>query len=255
VLRETILAAAVAGLVAALIFTVLQSVWVTPLILKGETYEEAAEHSDHHHDEAAAEHRHDEGAWQPEDGLQRTLFTFAANLLMGVGYAFVLVALYLLWREPRTRWAGRYTGWPATWCSLRHPLWVFLQSCGTAAAELGLRQQWWAMTAVATAAGLMLFVSQSRWWLRLLAVAIVIAPHLVAAPHPALESSLAPEDLQTRFRWATILCNALFWLSLGVVSRCHVPEMGDRPAAACRLIRRDTPGSPRSGLRDPAPGR
>jgi len=111
------------------------------------------------------------------------------------------------------------------------------------------------MTAVATRAGLMLFVSQSRWWLRLLAVAIVIAPHLVAAPHPALESSLAPEDLQTRFRWATILCNALFLAVPRCGLRCHVPEMGDRPPQPAGLIRRDTPGSPRSGLRDPAPGR
>ena len=48
-IRETVLAAVVAGLIAALVFTVVQSVWVTPLILQGEAYEDAAEAASHSH--------------------------------------------------------------------------------------------------------------------------------------------------------------------------------------------------------------
>lgn len=219
--RETVLAAVVAGLVAALVFTLVQSVWVTPLILQGETYEDAAEVlPDHHEAEGrGAEHHHDADEWKPQDGWQRTLFTFAANLLMGVGYSFVLVALYLLWREPRNALGGALYGLAGFVVFFAAPgLGMPPDLPGTAAAELTSRQQWWAMTAVATAAGLILFCSQTRWWMRVLALIIIVAPHLVPAPHPAVESSLAPAELQSRFRLATTVCNAVFWLTLGLAS-------------------------------------
>jgi cobalt transporter subunit CbtA len=221
VVRETVLAAIVAGLIAALVFTVVQSVWVTPLILQGETYEDAAEAAPTHHEaeSSGAEHHHDEDAWKPQDGWQRTLFTFGANLLMGVGYSFVLVAVYLLWREPRSTLAGALYGLAGFLVFFAAPgLGLPPELPGTAAAELTSRQQWWAMTAVATAAGLFLFCSQPRWWMRVLALGIIVAPHLIPAPHPAVESSLAPAELQSRFRLATTVCNALFWLSLGMAS-------------------------------------
>jgi cobalt transporter subunit CbtA len=224
VVRETLLAAIVAGLVAALVFTAVQSVWVTPLILQGEVYEDAAEaapHSHEHegHEEAAGGHHHDENEWKPEEGWQRTLFTFGANLLMGVGYAFVLVALYLLWREPRNILTGALYGVAGFLVFFGAPaLGLPPELPGTAAAELSIRQEWWAMTAVATAVGLFLVFSQSRWSLRILGIAIVIAPHFVPAPQPAVEASLAPAELQSQFRVATTLCNAVFWLALGVAS-------------------------------------
>ena len=236
-IRETALAAIVAGLIAALVFTVIQSVWVTPLILQGEVYEDAAEaapHSHgghivaadadgHHHDEAheAAEgdHHHDENEWKPEDGWQRTLFTFGANLLMGVGYALVLVALYLLWREPRYILDGALYGVAGFMVFFAAPaLGLPPELPGTAAAELSVRQEWWAMTAAATAVGLFLMFSQRGWWMRILGFMIIVAPHFIAAPQPAVESSLAPAELQSQFRAATTVANAAFWLTLGVAS-------------------------------------
>lgn len=218
--RETLLAAIVAGLVAALVFTVVQSVWVTPLILQGEVYEDAAEAAPHsHEEEAAGGHHHDENEWKPEDGWQRTLFTFGANLLMGVGYGFVLVALYLLWREPRNILTSALYGVAGFLVFFGAPaLGLPPELPGTAAAELSIRQEWWAMTAVATAVGLFLVFSHSRWSMRILGIAIVVAPHFVPAPHPVVESSLAPAELQSQFRVATTVCNAVFWLALGVAS-------------------------------------
>ena len=236
-IRETVLAAVVAGLIAALVFTVVQSVWVTPLILQGEVYEDAAEAAPHthgghivaaeadghHHDEdheaAASGHHHDENEWKPEDGWQRTLFTFGANLLMGVGYAFVLVALYLLWRQPQNFVGGALYGVAGFLVFFAAPaLGLPPELPGTAAAELSVRQEWWAMTAAATAIGLFLVFSQKNWGMRILGIVIVIAPHFVPAPQPTVESSLAPAELQSQFRVATTVANAAFWLALGVAS-------------------------------------
>jgi cobalt transporter subunit CbtA len=219
--RETILASVVAGIVAALVFALAQSIWLTPLILQGETYEDAAEAIAPQHEHAAASggHHHDPEGWKPQNGWQRTLFTLAADVLMGVGYSFVLIALYLLWREPRDTLQGAVYG-------VAGYLTVFVapgmglppELPGTAAAELASRQQWWAMVAVATAAGLMLLFSKRGWWLRVLGLAVIAAPHLIAAPQPAVEHSLAPPDLQSQFRMASAACNAVFWVSLGLAS-------------------------------------
>ena len=68
------------------------------------------------------------------------------------------------------------------------------------------------------AIGLFLVFSQNNWGMRILGIAIVIAPHFVPAPQPAVESSLAPAELQSQFRVATTIANAAFWLALGVAS-------------------------------------
>ena len=64
-----------AGLIAALVLTLLQSLWVTPLILQAETYESAEpapveQAHDHQHGGAAVAHvhEHSDEAWAPEDG-------------------------------------------------------------------------------------------------------------------------------------------------------------------------------------------
>lgn len=226
--RETLLAAIVAGLIAALVFTVVQSVWITPLILQSEVYEDAAEAASHaqerhdvvsHDDGRELAHHHDENAWKPADGWQRTLSTLGANLLMGVGYSLVLVALYLLWREPRNFLGGAVYGVAGFLVFFAAPgLGLPPELPGTAAAELGVRQEWWAMTAAATAIGLFLLFSPHQWWVRVLGIAVVIAPHFVPAPQPGVESSLAPAALQSQFRVATTVANAVFWLALGIAS-------------------------------------
>jgi cobalt transporter subunit CbtA len=220
VIRETLLASLIAGIVAALAFALVQSVWLTPLILKGETYEDAAEVVAAHHEAAAdGEHHHDPDAWKPEDGWHRTLFTIAADVLMGVGYSLVLTALYLLWREPKGPLHGVAFGVAGFAVFFVAPgLGLPPELPGTAAADLFTRQQWWGMVALATAAGLILFFSQSKWWMRLLAVAIIVAPHFIPAPQPVVEASLAPPDLQSQFRLATTVCNGVFWVCLGLAS-------------------------------------
>lgn len=226
--RETVLAAALAGIAASLLLTLLQVIWVTPLIVTGETYEARAEVVEYSHEPPlAAEHHHDENTWKPENGLERSLFTVAANALLGIGYAFVLIAVYLFWRAPKSAASGALFGLAGFVVFFVAPaLGLPPELPGTAAAELSVRQEWWAMTVLATGVGFFLFISQSRWWLRILAIAMMIAPHLVPAPQPAVEGSLVPPELQSHFRIATTGCNAAFWVVLGILTTLSFRKFG-----------------------------
>jgi len=231
-LRPVLIAAAAGALLAALVLTMVQSLWITPLILRAETYEDsAATHGDavaHSHDAADAAaadghshqhvdgHHHDHSEWKPENGWQRTLFTLAANIALGFGYALILAGLCWLWRAPDGVWQGLLVGACGFLVFFVAPgLGLPPELPGTAAAELGARQHWWLATVGASAVGGALLVLQRRWWARALGLALLLAPHLVGAPQPDVEASLAPATLQTQFRIATTVANALFWLLLG----------------------------------------
>ncbi|HSB95304.1 MAG TPA: CbtA family protein [Spongiibacteraceae bacterium] len=267
--REILISAGVAGLLAALILTLLQAVLITPLILQAEVYEDApatahetvaqeavvqeagvqeagmqeaatesTEHAHQHTDghthqhvesthasaiavtaESQHEHHHDADEWKPQDGLQRTLFTLASNIVMAFGYALLLTGVYIAWRRPSGAMQGLLFGLAGFTVFFAAPaLGLLPELPGTAAAELATRQQWWVSTAIATAVGLALLFMQKNIVLRIIGLLVLVAPHIVGAPHPAVESSLAPTELQNHFRLATTLVNAVFWLLLGVIS-------------------------------------
>jgi cobalt transporter subunit CbtA len=90
------------GLLAALLLTLLQSFWVSPLILQAETFEKAEPVTVHEHAEGAmAGHTHDAEAWEPEDGWQRVVSTTGGNLVVAVGFALMLAGLYTLRSRPK----------------------------------------------------------------------------------------------------------------------------------------------------------
>ncbi|MGJ7547044.1 CbtA family protein [Pseudomonas alloputida] len=208
------------GLLAALLLTLLQSFWVAPLILEAETYESAApvaeQHS--HGEEASAGHTHSEEAWSPEDGWQRILSTTGGNLVVAVGFALILAALYSL-REPGRTSTGALWGLAgfAVFC-LAPTLGLPPELPGTAAADLGQRQSWWVGTAAATALGLALLVFARHGLLKALGAVLLVVPHVIGAPQPEVHESLAPEALEAQFKIASWLTNAAFWVALGLLS-------------------------------------
>ncbi|KWT07237.1 MULTISPECIES: CbtA family protein [Pseudomonas syringae group] len=209
------------GLLAALLLTLLQSFWVVPLIQQAETYEKApAEHVHEHADGAVAEHSHahDEAAWEPEDGWQRVLSTTGGNLVVAVGFALMLAGLYTL-RAPGRTAQGAWWGLAGFAVFVLAPtLGLPPELPGTAAAELSQRQLWWIGTAASTAAGLALLVFGQNWLLKVLGAAILVVPHVIGAPQPLVHESLAPEALESQFRVASLLTNAMFWVALGLIS-------------------------------------
>jgi cobalt transporter subunit CbtA len=223
------------GLLAALLLTLLQSLWVAPLILQAETWEKPAAIQAHEHAEGtSAGHVHDAEAWEPENGWQRVLSTTGGNLVVAVGFALMLAALYTL-RAPASAREG------ALWGLAGYAVFVVAPTLGlppelpgTVAADLTQRQIWWVSAAASTAVGLALMVFARHWLLKALGALILVVPHLVGAPQPAVHSALAPEALQTQFKLASLLTNAAFWVALGWLSAW--------------LFRRSEPGATHSGL-------
>lgn len=209
------------SLLAALLLTLVQSLWVTPLILEAETFEQAPPAHEHSHAGEAAtahSHEHDAQAWEPEDGWQRLLSTTGGNLVVAVGFALMLAGLYTL-RAPNSTAQGVFWGLAGFAVFVLAPtLGLPPELPGTAAAELGQRQTGWISTAAATAAGLALIVFGQGVWLKLLGAAWLIAPHLFGAPQPVEHSSLAPEALESQFIIASLLTNVVFWVALGALS-------------------------------------
>ena len=215
-----------AGLIAALVLTVAQLLWVSPLILKAETYEKAEpaaalveENHEHAHEHAAgavAAHEHDAQAWEPEDGWQRILSTTGGNLVVAVGFALMLAGLFTL-RAPGKTSEGLLWGLAGfAVFTLAPSLGLPPEVPGTAAADLTLRQTWWGGTAAATAGGLALLVFGRNWALRGIGIALLVVPHVIGAPQPEVHSSLAPESIAHEFIVASLITNAVFWAALGL---------------------------------------
>lgn len=231
-IRDMILSSVIAGVLAALALTLIQALWVTPLILEAETFEQSAApmttppqethppsdgaHAEHHHD--ANGHHHHGDAWAPEDGWQRTLATAVSNSLLGIGFALMLTGIYAL-RRPQGVIQGMAWGLAGFIVFFASPsLGLPPELPGTEAASLTDRQVWWLATAASTAVGLAFLFLQKRWAVRLLALPLLLAPHVLGAPHPAIAYSTAPEELQQSFRIATLIVNAAFWVLLGALS-------------------------------------
>jgi predicted cobalt transporter CbtA len=95
IFSRIIYSAILIGAVTGVLLSCLQVVSLNPIIFAAETYEvEAAPasagdgHIDHSHG-----HSHDADAWAPADGIERTAYTFLANVLAGTGFAAILLAL------------------------------------------------------------------------------------------------------------------------------------------------------------------
>ncbi len=221
-LKNLFTVAALSSLLAGVLLTLVQQFQVVPAIIEAESYEQpsaiaqGASESGHAHAHGESDHAHDESAWAPEDGLQRTLFTAGANIVIALGFALligaatVLKGITLNWRTGLLWGLAGYAVFFIAPSLGLHP-----ELPGTAAADLQSRQYWWLATVACSAAGLVLLVFSPRVVLKVLGVLLILMPHIIGAPLPDVHSALAPDDLIQRFIIATIIANAVFWLSLG----------------------------------------
>lgn len=233
--RNLFFAALVAALCAGLVVSVIQHFRVTPLILHAETFEGEGGHdhgagvAEHDHDAAVAEEEADE--WAPQDGAERTAYTVLANLLAAAGFALVIGAVSMFANLPITR----ANGW--LWGAAGFAAFVLAPAYGLApelpgmpAADLFARQLWWVGTALATGGAILLLAKVRAPWALAVAIALVVAPHLIGAPLAPDEPSAVPAHLATEFAAITIGTSALFWLVLGSVFGWMNDYLATRPA-------------------------
>jgi cobalt transporter subunit CbtA len=206
-----------------------------PIILAAEEFEvqKAPAPAAHAHsaEEAAHAHHHDVD-WTPADGLERSVWTWVANLLNAFALALLVFAAMGAWAWKRGPSTGAWrlaaavaaTGWLSLhlWPSLGLPAEV----PGMEAADLRLRQLWWLLAAgsALSASALVAFGRKPwRWaaaaaWLAL--PFVIGAPQLIGDPLGAF-SGEAHQRLQVLgrdFVLATHVSASLFWLSMGVVA-------------------------------------
>ncbi len=169
---------------------------------------------EHDHDGAAAA-----SEWSPADGLERTLYTSTVTVATAVGFAFLLLAGLLVSGDQID--ARRALGWSAAGfvvTGLAPALGLPPELPGMLAADLVERQTWWIATAIATAAALWLILRSRGLALPALGVVLLIAPHIVGAPHPgAEEASRVPAELAARFASASLVVHAALWALTGAL--------------------------------------
>ncbi len=234
--RNIVLAAVIAGLLSGLLLTLMQSVTTVPLILQAEVYEKAEEAPaapQHDHGAPAAagtsaamaapeasahEHEHGAEAWEPADGLERALYTAAADILAAIGFALLLITV--------SEALGTLSGWRQGFFfglsgfavfSLAPGLGLPPELPGMPAAALDPRQVWWVATAICTAVGLGLIAYGRSAAMAALAVIIMVAPHLYGAPVAPSHETAVPGELYARFVSAVFASNFVFWAVLGTL--------------------------------------
>jgi cobalt transporter subunit CbtA len=218
--RNIVVVAALAGAIAGLGMTIAQQLSTVPLILKAEIYEQAADApaAAHEHGDAAAPaaHEHDAEGWSPADGFERTAFSAAANIVTGIGFALLLVAASELFGGIRDWRQGVFWGLAGfAIFTLAPGLGLPPELPAMPAAELGPRQLWWVATVLCAAIALGLLFYQRSLLAVLVAIALLVAPHLIGAPQPASYESPIPEGLHHSFVVAVVLTTLLFWVLLG----------------------------------------
>ncbi len=235
IFRYVVFVAALAGLLAGIAMTAMQTYATVPLILKAETFENAggghhhgaagsatgaeAAPAPHSHDAATPAHEHDEEAWAPADGFERFAYTALANIVTAVGFALVLVAVSEFFGGIANWRQGVFWGFAGfAVFTLAPGLGLPPELPAMPAADLGDRQVWWSATVIATAAGLGLITFRNGVVWSLIGVALIVVPHIVGAPQPVSHDSPVPADLHHRFVVAATVTNLIFWVVLGGVA-------------------------------------
>jgi cobalt transporter subunit CbtA len=221
-IARVLIAALLAGLAAGLASAAVQLHKVAPLILEAETYEGGGAGGQlngeeaHGHEEGTGAHAH--AAWTPDDGLERGAFTVLANILIGEGWALLLVAGFVLSRR-RIDWrSGLLWGLAGFGAFALLPAIVLPPEVpGPVAAPLPMRQAIWLAVAVSGAAGLACFAFGKNLAVKVLGAVLVLAPLLFTAPHGDGHGAVPPE-LAAQFVTASLGMAAVFWIVLGGLS-------------------------------------
>lgn len=211
--RRVFQSALAAGLIAGVLITVLHQFTTTPLILAAEVFEAANTASSASANVAAAPTAHSHAAqFDPE----RLLFSTLTNIIIGAGYALLLVAGFSFsGSQVDGRRGGIWGICGFTAFALAPALGLPPELPGMVAADITARQTWWLATVSASIGGLWLLISAQRWELAAAGIVLLAAPHIIGAPHPNREVGIVPPELSAQFAVTSLVVGAIFWTLIG----------------------------------------
>ena len=242
--RRIFAAALGAGIGVGVLIAALQHVTLVPLILEAEKYEDGTL-SVHEHKHGAIPAREDAGmaslligpAYAHEghapaslvgdDSPWQPMFTWIATTLTAVGFSLLLVGAFAVSGRAVDAKEGLLWGSAGFAAFALAPAFGLPPELpGSVAAELVSRQIWWITTMVATAGALALMVFVRAAWTIPVGIALIVAPHLVGAPHPADGAGLVPPELAAQFAARSLGVNAVLWALLGLASGALYARFG-----------------------------
>ena len=221
--QRIFLTALIAGAVAGLFTAGIQRVKIIPLIEQAEVYEAAEAHGER----AGAGLTE---AWEPQAGLERTGYTALADVLAGIGFAFLLTGAIAL---AGLRGYEANTRRGILWGAAGFIVFVVAPTLGlpplppgVEAAPLVHRQVWWVATAITTAFGLGLSVFPRRLVFRVIGACLLVLPYAIGAPEPPEIATKVPCAFVAQFVVASLAAAGLFWLLLGAISGWLYDRLG-----------------------------
>ncbi|BCG62382.1 MAG: hypothetical protein methR_P0023 [Methyloprofundus sp.] len=210
--RQVFLIACLTALLASFCFSVYQFAFVNPIIFAAENFEISETGIN-----MAVE------PWSPEDGIERSFFTFLANFLMSLAYGLILASA-MAFRGTNSTLKGLAWGLAGYLTIFVAPsLGLPPEIPGMAAAELSQRQNWWLLTVTLTGIGLAVLAFSPRYY-KGAGIIFLILPHLIGAPNPAIHGFSHPDpnavtalmELWQQFIIQTSIANALLWIIIGL---------------------------------------
>lgn len=213
--QKILTSALFAGFAAGLIAAALQLAFVQPVLLHAELYEGG---DLVHFGAATGTSAHELLAAQGMD-IQRDGLSVLFTALIYVGYGLLLVAGMSMASERGAEISARsgiiwgIAGWVAVQFAPAFGLPPELP--GSAAADVGIRQIWWFGTVAATAVALWLIAFGRGWAMWGVGVILLLAPHVIGAPHPGDFSGPVPPELAGEFASRALGVGLAAWAILG----------------------------------------
>ena len=237
-IRRLFSAAILAGIIAGICISAVHQFTTVPLILMAEQFEVSDGRewhpalnlnrgtSDHqnfffmtpaHADKKIIE---DHVSWQPDTYFERITYTGLTTILVGVGFALLLVSGMVIRGSTENFRSGVIWG-IGGFCAftLSPSMGLPPELPGMSGAELFARQTWWIGTMISTIVGLwaLIFMKNPTFWF--IGFVVVLAPHIIGAPIAESSAQNAvPAELAAKFVAISIGVSGLFWVLLGGLS-------------------------------------
>ena len=207
-------AALFGGSIAGFIGGLLQLIFLQPVLLHAELYEGG---DLVHFGAEAVSAFQDTGGFDPV----RDSLSVGFSMLFYIGYGLILAAVMgLAIQRNHTPDLPRAVIWGLAGYAVFHLAPAFSlppEVPGVAAADVTARQIWWFGTAAATGIGLWLLAFERRLVLMLVAVVLIIAPHVIGAPHPDTFAGTVPPEIAGMFAARALGLGLFVWVLLGVL--------------------------------------